>query len=185
MKRWVLGSILFPITVALGLSILFLVTSDDAARYCPVVVPSTALSEYPVNETEEFRGLPSPDEVLFPESTDSLIDVLGHAGVYRESEIIAKSGQYWLGLFEENGKARLVSSRVGVKRLQTKSYPGDDHDVRLQFDRLGLPFIAVRNIKNLKAGPVTTIYQRPSRTKLSAEICQSGGWKLDINTTLT
>lgn len=110
----------------------------------------------------EFRDLPNFQEIdrFAPESR--LIDILERDGLYRESEVIAKSGERWLGLVQRGNKYSLVSTTAKVKRMRTISYPGDEYDVRLTFDKSGIPVFAVRNIPGLKAGPVTTVYHRPS-----------------------
>ena len=122
------------------------------------IVPSAPLVDF----VPEFRDLPNYDDIAYPESTDSLIDVFETGGVYRESEVIAKSGETWLTLFELNGKYSLMSSKAKVQRKRTISYPGDEYDVRLTFDKPGMPIFAAKNLKALKSGPVTTVYHRPS-----------------------
>ena len=48
-------------------------------------IPSTQVVDF----VPEFRDLPNYDDIAYPESTDSLIDVFETGGVYRESEVIA------------------------------------------------------------------------------------------------
>jgi len=128
------------------------------------------------NNAPEFFNL--PDEIEYPDSTNSLVDVFETGNLYRESEVVAKSGETWLGLFGTNEKSSLISAKVQVKKLRTVSYPGDENDVRLKFDRPGIPILAVRNIKNLKPGTVTTLYHRPSREEIDRRNLPIGEMKI-------
>lgn len=121
-------------------------------------IPSPPLVEF----VPELRDLPNYDDIVYPESADRLIDVFETGGIYRESEVVAKSGETWLTLIESKGKYSLTRSKAKVQRKRTISYPGDEYDVRLTFDKPGVPIIATRNLEALKPGPVTTIYHRPS-----------------------
>ncbi len=132
----------------------------------------------------EFRDLPNVDELEWPE-TDNLIDIFQIGGIYRESEVIAKTGETWLTLFEHNGKYSLVNARAHVQKLKTISYPGDEFDVRLTFDSPGVPILAVRNIKSLRPGPVTILYNRPSSEEINRRnlpiAYMEEGYKRDFN----
>ena len=130
----------------------------------------------------EFVDLP---EIDYPKASDKLIDVLEMDGLYRESEVIAKSGETWLALFEQNGKYSLKNSKATVMRKRTTIFPGDEYDVRLTFDKPGVPIIALKNFKTIRPGPVTTVYHRPSwkeieRRNLPIEAMKTG-FKRDFN----
>lgn len=114
----------------------------------------------------EFRDLPNADEIEWPEANTNLIDIFQIGGVYRESDVIAKTGEIWLTLFENKGDYSLNYSRAYVRRLKTTSYVGDDLDVLLTFDMPGVPILAVRNFKSLRPGKVNILYNRPSANEL-------------------
>lgn len=126
------------------------------------IASSSTTTDQNVNFVPEFRDLPNYDEIAFPDSTNSLIDVFETDGIYRESEVIAKSGETWLTLFEHKRKYSLILSKAKVQKKRTISYPGDEYDVHLSFDKPGVPIMAVKNLRHLKPGPVTTLYHRPS-----------------------
>ncbi len=133
----------------------------------------------------EFRELPNADEIKWPESDENLIDIFQIGGVYRESDVIAKSGETWLTLFENHGNYSLYHARANVHRLKTSSYTGDELDVRLTFDRPGIPILAVRNIKSLRPGKVNILYNRPSENEIESRNLPIGemedGYKQNFN----
>jgi hypothetical protein len=146
---------------------------DDELRILPAaeqteqqetMAPSITPTNQNVNFVPEFRDL--PNEIGFSESTNSLIDVFETDGIYRESEVIAKSGETWLTLFEQKRKYSLILAKAKVQKKRTISYSGDEYDVHLSFDKPGVPLFAVKNIKHLKPGPITTLYHRPSSEEI-------------------
>ena len=85
----------------------------------------------------EFRDLPSLEEIDYPEPNDNLIDIFQIGSVYRESDVIAKTGESWLTLFEHNGNYSFKYAQAKVRHLKTASYAGDELDVRLTVTRNG------------------------------------------------
>jgi hypothetical protein len=114
----------------------------------------------------EFSDLAEMDEFAHLEPPDNLIDISETQGTYRESEVVARSGEKWLTLRERNGSYSLVTATANVKKKPTISYPGDEHDVELSFFKGRAPIFAVRKIPAVKPGPVTTLYHRPSRKEI-------------------
>lgn len=117
--------------------------------------------------TPEFTDLPDFADIEYPTSNAELIELFEMEGIYHESEVLAKTGETWIVLFEQNGKYSLKSAKAKVQNLKTVSYPGDESDVRLTFDKPGIPIFAFKNIKSIKPGPVTTLYHRPSWEEIS------------------
>jgi hypothetical protein len=173
MKRLLLGFTLFLIAFVTGYVFVpqFQTTPVREETRIKLVQPQTVAPSGTTTDQNfifvpEFRDLPNYDEIVFTESTNSLIDVFETDGIYRESEVIAKSGETWLTLFEQKGKYSLILAKAKVQKKRTVSYPGDEYDVHLSFDKPGVPIIAVKNLRYLKPGPVTTLYHRPSSEEI-------------------
>ncbi len=186
MKRWIIASLASAATFIIGMSLAWSPATQETAiltEPIPSILPEKLQALDNNDIMPEFRDL--PDEIEYPDSTNSLIDVFENGDLYRESEVVAKSGETWLGLFDQNGRSSLIPTKATVNKLRTISYPGEEHDVRLKFDHSGVPIFAVRNIKNLKAGTVTTLYHRPSTDEIDRRKLPIGamktGYKYDFN----
>ncbi len=165
MKRWTIGSVAFFASLAIGTAAapFFLFNS-------PPVEPSPErpeLSEIVAAQDDflpEFRDLPTFDE-LFPDEPvvkipeERLIEIFDD-GIYRQDEVVAKNGESWLVLVKKETTFSLQRSMASVKKQKTVSWPGDDPDAKLSFNVSGKPIIALRNIRGLQPGPVTTLFQR-------------------------
>ncbi len=191
MKRVILNFPFFIVTLMMGLLLppeLAREISDAVAptqttfRYIPWSYANSAGSD---DFVPEFRDLPNFDEIDYPESSDDLIDIFQIGNVYRESDVIAKTGESWLTLFEHNGSYSFKPARAKVRHLKTASYAGDELDVRLTFDKPGVPMLAVRNLKTLRPGKVTTLYSRPSSEEIDRRNLPIGamedGYKQDFD----
>ena len=180
MKHWIIASVASFATFMLGIGLACSSASQENVILTEPIPSISSEKSIKVSDNSdialEFFNL--PDEIEYPESTNSLIDVFETGNPYRESEVVAKSGETWLGLFYQNEKSSLISTVVNVKKLRTISYPGDEHDVRLKFDHPGVPILAVRNIKNLKPGNVTTLYHRPSTEEIDRRNLPIGAMKI-------
>ena len=104
----------------------------------------------------EFIDLPSFEEFENVETKGKLIEILDDR-IYRQSEVVAKSGEKWL-VFEQDGDHRLKDSTASVKKLKSVSWPGDEQDARLTFSGGGNPMIAVKDIPGLKPGKINTLF---------------------------
>ena len=192
MLRALVGILSFIVTFFIGF---LLVPNFQDVHHIPLSKMEAIVTATPANiavrsKTEgdefdpEFRDLPNYDDIVYPEGED-LIDVFETGGIYRESEVIAKTGQNWLTLFERNGKYSLAIAGTKVTKKRTISYPGDDFDVQLSFDKSGVPIFAVGKLKGLKPGAITTLYHRPSseeidRRNLPIEAMKTG-FKREFN----
>lgn len=178
LKRIFIGIAVLAITFLSGYFIADRMARQPASLWTPTVADETersAPTRPPLNsgkfETEslpEFTDLPNYEDIEFPAPEKKLIDVLETGAVYRQSEVIARTGETWLTLFENGRKYSLRNSRATVQRLRSTSYPGDEHDVRLKLDQPGTPIFAVKNLKTLKPGPVVTLYHRPSPKEIES-----------------
>lgn len=178
MKRSLFGIAVFLLTLYFG----YVVVTDfrkqsversDVVFDAPntkTVVPSPPTSvESPSQTQPEFTDLPNYEDVAFSEPSKNLIDVYENGNLYRESEVVAKSGEAWLVLTKREGKYSFIKAKATVTRKGTYSFAGDEPDVQLKFDKPGVPIIAVRNIKSLRPGPVSTLYHRPSYDELDRQ----------------
>jgi hypothetical protein len=167
MKSWLLNSLLFlsALLLGIGATSLWAGPAEHGLVGAGLQQQIEANVDH-VSKESEIIQVTWPDELFFDEPTRSLIDVLEYDGIYRESEVIAMSGETWLGLFEQNGESRLVPVKASVRKLKTASFPGDEVDVKLSFNSSSLPYIAIRKIENVKPGPVTTTYRRPLREEI-------------------
>jgi hypothetical protein len=114
-----------------------------------------------VDFVAEFRDLTNLADVVYPTTQTKLVDLFEHGNAYRKSEVIAKSGETWLGLFEKNGKFSLKHTDVKVKLDPTYEGYGDEDYVRLKTNEGNTPVFIVKNSKSLNAGAITTVYHRP------------------------
>lgn len=175
MKRWFLGPMVFLATLVFGgwLARLALppatIEQLVPARPEPVAATKTAMPEPATPAfTPEFTDIPNFDVFFNDVPTGKLVDTLESSsdGIYRASEVVAKTGEMWLGLFTKNGVYELRSVPASVKQLRSVSWPGDERDAKLTFGNSSTPIFAVRNINTLKPGPVTNVYHRPSPAEI-------------------
>lgn len=115
----------------------------------------------------EFIGLPDFEDLENVETEGKLIEILDDR-IYRQSEVVAKSGEKWL-VFEQDGDHRLKESTASVRKLKSVSWAGDEQDARLTFSGGGNPMIAVKNIPGLKSGKVITLFQMPGSKEVSED----------------
>jgi hypothetical protein len=188
MKRPSLALTSFLVSLFASLYIVFafghiFTTSKEGLEGSPPPAPLGKAQSISADPSIEFRDL-GPDETIFPES-DDLIDLFETDGLLRESEAVAKSGEEWTVLFEQNGTYSLKRSTAKVVRKRTTSYPGDENDVQLSFSSVGVPIFAIRNLRAVRRGPVTTLYHRPSEAEIDRRHLPIGsmqtGYKQDFN----
>lgn len=151
-----------------GLQSLGAVASPQVSE-CPLQVPGAPEPEAPKKEQST-----APDFV--PEITDladfadvglqdfklKLVDIHEHENAYRKSEVIAKNGEQWLGLFEKNEKFYLKTTQVSVKFDPKYEGYGDEDYVRLTTSDNGNPVFLLKNFGTLKPGTVESLYLRPT-----------------------
>lgn len=172
MKKHFVGFVIFVLALVFGYVLVvppFAIWSTDpspllAPDYSTTAVPTISVNvpAAPLAEEPEFKDLPELDEQTYPEPNLKLVDIFQTDAVYRESEVVAKSGETWITLFEQGDDYVLKSTKATVRKMKTISYPGDEFDVRLSLDKPGLPIFSVRNIPSIKPGKVNSLYLRPS-----------------------
>jgi len=173
MKRHLSGLIIYILTMSLGLCLgWFFAGAQPVESEAVIAIEKTPTTQVPAPVAKrtpfnaEFQGLARDDEIVYPQLDNDLIDVYNTEGIYRESEVVAKSGEKWLTLFETNGRYSMKWATAKVKKTTSISYPGDEFDVHLKFDKPGSPVFSVRNLTNVKPGPITSLYLRPTEEEI-------------------
>lgn len=119
--------------------------------------PDRNLSDF----NPEFIDLPNFEDFYSDEESPLPIGELTGVfadGVYRNDEVVAKTSQEWLVLTKSGNKYDLKKAKANVKQLKTTSWPGDVPDAKLTFNLKDRTLFAIRNIKHVKPGQVTTLY---------------------------
>lgn len=116
-------------------------------------------AEIPFNP--QIKGLEDFSERNLRKYKTKLIDVENHYNSYRKSEVIAKTGENWLGLFINSDNSYLKNSKV---KVQLNEEPGYDEDtVKLKFEQNKKPLMLLKNSKFLKEGKVITLFYKVSQ----------------------
>lgn len=161
----------------------------DAARKAPVERLEIVTEKPPTLDdfVAEFSDLPRDEDLVFPNFYERFFDIHNTNGLFRKSETVAKNGEAWLVMFERNGKYQIQRSRARITQLRSVSYPGDETDARVRFPGNGRPVLAFRDIKNIKPGPVDTVYLSPTWEEINRRNLPIGPMetgfkrKLDLN----
>lgn len=139
----------------------------------------------------EFRDLPTFDEMAATKKNSGrvarkLIDISEFKSPdetwpsYSRTELEAKSGENWLGLYESGGKVSLAETKV--RRSPRHGYigPGDELYDWLHYERKGQLLFIVKGIGELKPSNVATIFLR-TRTKNSETESLDVGYRRIFN----
>ncbi len=87
-----------------------------------------------------------------------LIDFINHGNAYRKSEVIAKSGENWLGFFTKDGNSFLKYTKVSVIAESNLNYI-DEKYVFIKLNEKTSPLFLLKNSKKLKEGNIITLFQ--------------------------
>lgn len=172
MKKIGISFIVFLITFGIGY---FVALPLFEPPIDPVFFGNVPLAADPIPKDEdidanpEFIDLADFGEFGLELPENNLIDLRETNGISRESEVVARNGQQWLTLFEEDGNYSLINSKAEVKLLNTTSFTGDENDAQLRLKATGTPMFAMCNISRIKPGPVTTLYLHPTSDELDRQ----------------
>lgn len=164
MKRWAIGFVVFLLTLGIGTAVAVFFIISPEAEYIPETVVETVSVQAAQTEAKgafvpEFRDLPDFDQIEYRKPPGELIHILGD-GVYRRSDVVAKSGEDWMVLTKNHGFS-ISKHKANVKRLNSVSRPGDEKDALISFPTLSTPpLIAVKSLRGVKPGPVLTFHFR-------------------------
>jgi hypothetical protein len=95
-----------------------------------------------------------------PDFKVNLIDIAGTGNNYRKDEIKAKSGERWLGLYNEGGEFRLRFTKIKVRPESRPDY-GYDNSVTIKVNNKIEPIFLLKNARTLREGEVKTLFDRP------------------------
>lgn len=167
MKRWAIGSIAFFAALLIGFLIADIWNQPGPAlgapdsNGIPAIVVKDQTFEKPNASADdfiaEFRDLPNFEDIKYIKPPGKLIELLDD-GIYRRSEVVAKNGESWMVLLDNGGELSFYQRKANVRKLNSVSWPGEERDARLFFDHSGKPIIALKNIKAIEKGPVTTVF---------------------------
>lgn len=169
MKRSFIGFFIFLITLGFGIVTAWfflenhdVVITEDRIERPEIIVSQTATQKPDFNP--EFQELPTfeelfPNEPVIDKTNEKLIEIFDD-GLYRQSEVVAKNGEYWFVLTKNDDKFSLQRSIASVKKRKTVSWPGDENDVKLSFKILDKPLIALKDIRGLRSGPISTLFHK-------------------------
>ncbi|MEO5859131.1 MAG: hypothetical protein ABIR33_09305 [Pyrinomonadaceae bacterium] len=177
MRRSIIGIFLSIVTFSVGFAIAGIrwqsaIDAQPPSRTieCPEVVAQAPKVEVPkpieaatpdfiaqLTDLEDFA-----DQGYSEAFKTKLVDVHEHENAYRSSEVIAKSGERWIGLFEKNERLYLKTTLVNVKYDPTYEGYGDEDYVRLTTRESGNPVFVLKNARPLKSGSIESAYLRPT-----------------------
>jgi hypothetical protein len=132
-------------------------TSLDIPAALPKPLAFTA-PEFETKFDPDLFGLADFGEENVSKFKMKLVDVLEHGNSYRKDEVIAKSGENWLGLFEENGKIQLRGAKISVRPESRDDY---EYGVTIKVNSKTAPKFLLKNAGTLKQGEVETLYSSP------------------------
>jgi len=107
----------------------------------------------------QIKGLEDFPEWDQTKYKTKLVDVEHSNNSYRKSEVVAKTGENWLGLYIDSENSYIKNSKVKVISDDEYGY-ADEETVKLEFRQNRKPFILLKNSKSLKEGSVTTLYHK-------------------------
>lgn len=174
MKKIGISFIVFLITFLIGCFVAFPLF-DQTPEIEPVSFEKVPPAADPIPKNAdieanpEFIDLADFGEFGLEPPENNLIDLRETNGIFRESEVVARNGQQWLTLFEQDGNYLLINSKAEVKLLNTASFTGDENDAQLRLKATGTPIFATRKISRIKPGPVTTLYLHPTSDELDRQ----------------
>ncbi|HEY0657951.1 MAG TPA: hypothetical protein VGD05_05735 [Pyrinomonadaceae bacterium] len=130
----------------------------------PIKVVESSPKEIPSPKLEKIPELETIEEVnsWFNEKYPFKIKLLETGEGFHGDEINAKSGETWLGLFEDKGEFYLRSTKLKVKRVHD---PIVDEDIKIKTGKSveasgkNEPLFLTKNAANLSEGKVSTIFK--------------------------
>lgn len=126
----------------------------------------------------EFVGLPSFDDLDVLQKPKGRLIHLFDDAMYRESEVVAESGESWLVLAKQHDVYSLTNLTATVRKLRSISWPGDERDAKLAFKGRSntKPILALNHFEGLSERTVETLYSRFESGAESGGIEMSSGF---------
>lgn len=154
-----------------GLSIagvlLLLIVAGVAARFRQRhAAPATQLQPQPVTTA----ALPTPSASVQVRRSTGRIRLLEVGEGFHGDEVKARSGEKWWGLFVTESGAELEETTIKIRFVHDVVVDEDETQATgksVSIDQLREPLFLVRNLPDLKPGPVTTVFHRTSPENFS------------------
>ncbi len=109
----------------------------------------------------EIFGIIDVWELEDPKFKVKLMDISETGNNFQKEEIEAKSGETWLGLFNENSKYQLLNTKIEIHPERRPDF-GRKNSITIGLNKKTEPVFLLKNAKKLKQGEVKTLYRRPS-----------------------
>lgn len=160
------------ITFFIGCSVVILLFSNYESSETPVTEVPVKLVEKKTETKIEKAEIPFNSQIKgledFPERDQTkyktkIVDVENHFNSYRKNEVVAKTGENWLGLFIDSENSYLKNSKVKVLLDKEISFD-EERWVSIKLERSVKPFILIKNSKQLEQGKVTTLFHKISQS---------------------
>ena len=160
------------ITFFIGCSVVILLFSNYESSETPVTEVPVKLVEKKTETKIEKAEIPFNSQIKgledFPERDQTkyktkIVDVENHFNSYRKNEVVAKTGENWLGLFIDSENSYLKNYKVKVLLDKEISFD-EERWVSIKLERSVKPFILIKNSKQLEQGKVTTLFHKISQS---------------------
>ena len=112
----------------------------------------------------EIFGINDTADYDEPNFKIKLLNLTETGNNFRKDEVVAKSGEIWLGLFEENGKFLLRKTKLKIIPEDRPHYGWDD-SVTVKFKDKSESVFLLKNAKSLDEGEITTLWKPVSFEK--------------------
>lgn len=109
----------------------------------------------------EIFDLPEDLKNSEPKYKIKLLELLETGNNFRKDEVIAKSGEIWLGLFEEGNEYQLRFTKIKVKPETRPNYVWKNF-VTVKSNNKTEPVFLLKNADKFKEGAVSTLFRSSS-----------------------
>lgn len=125
------------------------------------------VKDEPKFEPEIFNLPDFSEDDETPKYKMKLMDIIETGNNFEKEEIEGvKSGEIWLGLFEENDGFYLRNTKIKIQSEQRKNY-GRKDSLTIRLDRKGESVFLLKDAEKLRKGEVTTLYRSISNDENS------------------
>lgn len=123
------------------------------------------LKSEPKFEPEIFDLPDYSEDDEIPKYKVKLMDIVETGNNFDKKEIEeVKSGEIWLGLFEENNGFYLRDTKIKIQPEQRKNY-GRKDSLTIKLDGKGEPVFLLKNVGKLREGEIKTLYRSSSNSE--------------------
>ena len=165
MKSRILFIVIFLVSFTIGCVLVFSFLSSKTAfqndqKSSTIFTETQNLVDISKQKNKTFKpeifGLKDFTEDRFPPEIFKFVDVINHGNNYRESEVIAKNGENWLGFFYDGDNSYLQETQVEIVH-KNEINRSDQKQVSIKFQKKN-PLFIIKDAKKLKEGNATTLF---------------------------